>query len=963
MNIYKKYIIWLILGITLSVFIFYTYIRDVFYIRDIFYNTLDYFLLLIKRLDNYFLHNTEKTEHLSYAISVITAIIVAIPAFLLPLFFNVFEDKIKNNTANPDFIFDEIMKKYSIKLFYILIFLFIVHLFLQNYIKILYYHSLTLSINAILTISIIYITYKLLNAIILKESRLLIKEIYDFSIKNFKENKKDYKIIVYLYLKDLNKFILDNNIDNFNSYLKDFKKYIININTIEFYLSYVENTQINKYQNFKSLITDQSVILINQNENFFNNILKFYLNQDTYNFIIENHKKDFLYQHFIYCFQSLNDILWKQNIETKSNYIISNSLKNQYQLDIFTKNCKNIIEYIEIQYFLIQKYKDKDFDYLIKIFYAIQLPSLNIYIYCICQSLISGNKDSIYEFIEALIFYCDKFFINNSLSKNEYWDIRTQLIIDPNNQSIINSLKYFDCFDYINMISANNEIENYNNKKDIKSQLFILKLYKYKLDTIKKIIVNKSILYKDSEIMDYLVRNTFVDSIFDMFNIFSSKYFEYLEENKNEDIFILNVIKKLVKFQLENRKNYQIYNINIFNNGNNLFFSILRLFIFNKQYPLSNIRINNQDRIKIFFKNSYSGVGKVMPISYYDNLEFGIILLLYYSIDINTDNLIKTLLFLFNDYIDMVVYKENFISFRNILNNIKYNNYKEYIENVFENFSEEIFNNNKQKLLDKLENIIKKLDELEFKRIKNSKINETKINNIINNIKEEFKNKISSYLSFFNKIDFNKSIKRIKENFFSINIQDKKSNFLENNYVYYDYLDVYNYYFYDNFTIECIRKLLYEIKEVENTKNTQNITLKKFIDEYLNDNENFIFAYRWEILNEKIFDFKRTTDYFYDSNKFIAFVNKINNFNFRDVPFLEKFENPVVIIPKKFFKELDVDLNSLSTNFEEEENNKIIITISCYYKVIFDNQDKNNKNIQDKLDGCFNEIKIINIKD
>lgn len=108
---------------------------------------------------------------------------------------------------------------------------------------------------------------------------------------------------------------------------------------------------------------------------------------------------------------------------------------------------------------------------------------------------------------------------------------------------------------------------------------------------------------------------------------------------------------------------------------------------------------------------------------------------------------------------------------------------------------------------------------------------------------------------------------------------------------------------------------------------------------------------------------KRTTDYFYDSNKFIAFVDKINNFNFRDVPFLEKFENPVVIIPKKFFKELDVDLNSLSTNFEEEENNQITITISCYYKPIFDNQDKNNKNIQDKLDGCFNKIKIINIKD
>lgn len=859
------------------------------------------------------------------------------------------------------------LKKYHIKPFYIFIFSFIVYLFLQNYIKFLYYHSLTLFINITLTSFIIYITYDLLNEIILKESRLLIKEIYDFSIKNFKENKKDYKIIVYLHLKDLNKFILYNDIDNFNSCLKDFKKYIIDINTIEFYLSYVENTQINKYQNFKSLITDQSVRLINQNENFFNNILKFYLNQDTYNFIIENHKKDFLYQHFIYCFQSLNDILWKHNIETKSNYIISNSLKNQYQLDIFTKNCKNIIEYIEIQYFLIQKYKDKDFDYLIKIFYAIQLPSLNIYIYCISQSLISGNKDSIYEFIEALIFYCDKFFINNSLSKNEYWDIRTQLIIDPNNQSLINSLKYFDCFDYINMISANNEIENYNNKKDIKSQSFILKLYKYKLNIIKKNIVNKnkSILCKDSEIMDYLVRNIFIDFVFDMFNIFSSKYFEYLKENKNEDkdVFVLNVIKKLAKFQPEKRKNYLIYNTNIFNNGNNLFFSILRLFIFNKQHPLLNIRINNQDRIKIFFKNSYSGIGKVIPISYYDNLEFGIILLLYYSIDINTNNLIKTLSFLFNNYSDIVIYKDNFISFKNILNNIEYNNYKEYIENVFENFSEETFYTNKQKLLDKLESIIKKLDELEFKRIKNDKINENKISNITNNIKEEFKNKISSYLSFFNKIEYNKSLERIKENFFSINIQDKKSNFLETAYIFYNYLDIYNQRFYDKFRIECIRKLLYEIKEVENTKNTQNITLKKFIDEYLNDNENFIFAYRWGVLNKKIFDLKRTTDYFYDSNKFIAFVDKINNFNFRGVPFFEEFENPVVIIPKKFFKELDVDLNSLSTNFEEEENNQITITISCYYKPIFDNQDKNNKNIQDKLDGCFNEIKIINIKD
>lgn len=956
-NKYQNYIL------TILILLFVNSIIISIYMQSI-YNK-NYFSGFVELLDYSFLCNTDTTEYLSYAISVITAIIIAIPAFLLPLFFNVFEDKIKNNTANPDFIFDEIMKKYHIKFFYISIFLFIIYLFLQNYIEILYSHSLTLFTNITLTIFIIYITYNLLNEIILKESRLLIKEIYDNYDEKEPHNNDLKQKIIYLYLKDLNKFILDNNIENFTDILKDFKDYIIAEKIDEFYFVYIKEKNDVKYQNFKHLIVDQSINLINQNEDFFTTILRFYRGENIYDFIIKNDKKDFLYQHFIYCFQSLNDILWKQNIETKSNYIISNSLKNQYQLDIFTKNCKNIIEYIEIQYFLIQKYKDKDFEYLIKIFYAIQLPSLNIYIDCICQSLISGNEDSIYEFIEALIFYCDKFFINNSLSEKEYWDIRNQLIIDPNNQSLINSLKYFDCFDYINMISANNEIENYNNKKDIKSQSFILKLYKYKLNIIKKNIVNKNknILYKDSEIMDYLVRNIFIDFVFDMFNIFSSKYFEYLKENKNEDIFILDIIKKLVKFQPENRKDSFIKNINIFNNGNNLFFSILRLFIFNKQYPLSNIRINNQDRIKIFFKNSYSGVGKVIPISYYDNLEFGIILLLYYSIDINTNNLIKTLSFLFYDYSDIMVYKNNFISFKNILNDINYDKYKEFIENVFENFSEKTFNNNKQKLLDKLENIIKKLDELEFKKIKNSKIDSMAINNITNNIKEEFKNKISSYLSFFNKIEYNKSIEKIKENFFSINIQDKKYNFLETAYIFYNYLDIYNQYFYDKFRIECIRKLLYEIKEVENTKNTQNITLKKFIDEYLNDNENFIFAYRWGVLNKKIFDFKRTTDYFYDSNKFIVFVDKINNFNFRGVPFLEKFENPVAIIPKKFFKELDVDLNSLSTNLVEEENNQITITISCYYKPIFDNQDKNNTNIQDKLDNYFNEIKIINIED
>lgn len=385
----------------------------------------NYFSGFVELLDYSFLHNTDTTEYLSYAISVITAIIVAIPAFLLPLFFNVFEDKIKNNTANPDFIFDQMLKKYHIKPFYIFVFLFIVYLFLQNYIKFLYYHSLTLFINIILTSFIIYITYDLLNEIILKESRLLIKEIYDDYDKKEPNNNNLKQKIIYLYLKDLNKFILDNNIENFTDILKDFKEYIIAEKIDEFYFVYIKEKNDVKYQNFKHLIVDQSINLINQNEDFFTTILRFYRDTNMYNFIIENNRKDFLYQHFIYCFQSLNDILWKQNIESKSNYIISNSLKKQYQLDIFTKNCKNIIEYIEIQYFLIQKYKDKDFEYLIKIFYAIQLPSLNIYIDCICQSLISGNEDSIYEFIEALIFYCDKFFINNSLSEKEYWDIRS----------------------------------------------------------------------------------------------------------------------------------------------------------------------------------------------------------------------------------------------------------------------------------------------------------------------------------------------------------------------------------------------------------------------------------------------------------------------------------------------------------------------------------------------------------
>ena len=148
-NKYQNYIL------TILILLFVNSIIISIYMQSI-YNK-NYFSGFVELLDYSFLRNTDTTEYLSYAISVITAIIVAIPAFLLPLFFNVFEDKIKNNTANPDFIFDEIMKKYHIKFYYISIFLFIIYLFLQNYIEILYSHSLTLFTNITLTIFIIYI--------------------------------------------------------------------------------------------------------------------------------------------------------------------------------------------------------------------------------------------------------------------------------------------------------------------------------------------------------------------------------------------------------------------------------------------------------------------------------------------------------------------------------------------------------------------------------------------------------------------------------------------------------------------------------------------------------------------------------------------------------------------------------------------------------------------------------------
>ena len=77
-----------------------------------------------------FLKDTEINDYSGNALSIICGIIIAIPAFILPLFFNVFESKIKNLTANKEFHFQKMIEKNNIKGFYTLIFIFIIYLFL-----------------------------------------------------------------------------------------------------------------------------------------------------------------------------------------------------------------------------------------------------------------------------------------------------------------------------------------------------------------------------------------------------------------------------------------------------------------------------------------------------------------------------------------------------------------------------------------------------------------------------------------------------------------------------------------------------------------------------------------------------------------------------------------------------------------------------------------------------------------
>ena len=124
---------------------------------------------------------------------------------------------------------------------------------------------------------------------------MLIKDIYDNCDKKEPNNNNLKQNIIYLYLKDLNKFILDNNIDNFTETLSDLKEYIVIKEIKEFYFLNFQKGLKEDYitDNFKNIVIEPSIKIINQNENFFKTILRFYRDTNMHNSIIQNNQKYF----------------------------------------------------------------------------------------------------------------------------------------------------------------------------------------------------------------------------------------------------------------------------------------------------------------------------------------------------------------------------------------------------------------------------------------------------------------------------------------------------------------------------------------------------------------------------------------------------------------------------------------------------------------------------------------------
>ena len=849
--------------------------------------------------------NTETNDHINNALSVICGIIVAIPAFIIPIFLEVFNSKIKDITANKDFIFNQIVKINNIKKFYKSIFSFIIFLIIQNYLKFFtesFVVSFVYSFNIVFTIYCICKTYNILDNIIFKDSADLIKECYDYYLEENKtiEEEKEQKIEKFFYciLKDLELHIKNSDIDYFEiifNYANEF------IKIDEFIKCIDKNSIVNLSYIFNTIIVP-SIDNIEHRGNFFTRILELLINiTKKYN---KNEIKDIFYI-ISRSFSYLNNNYWKKHInEYEINYLHSSSIKNEYYRNLFKENCEKIINsYIPITESALEDdyngLTNKENNNLYNIVYV-----LGQYIDCITNSLVSGNNDSIDYFLNALF----SFFNNNKKDDDGlYIDFRYNfLTYYIENDKVFNSMQ---------TISYQNSIQKQTNTKD-------------------------NINIENDKIFNSILKNTILDVSYIMFEEYSNMYFNYLKDNKNNinnNVFILQIIKKIIKFNLT--KETDFFESIEFNNSENVLYSIFRCYFIGSSY-LYNYYYTIQTSLQEYFeKKDFYNV--------YDYpTDFKFLLILCNGISINNINK-KCIV----EVLELYCREKTCISYQGLksfideliknLDDIKFEKYEIFIKSVFgdEFYNTKKLEENKKDLKELFEYFKNNLSNKKQEILKQLPIDNSKFDVIKKLIKETYdKYKINNFLSLF----FIKTTEKKKE------VLNKQCCFISPKFDKAFFVKNTNYYgiettcssgFCKYFERQCfsnflgyIENIFNNIKENKKVCNIEN----DFKENYLEKKEDYV-IFTFKDCFEKLLNKCKIEQQ--DELTYWARNVYIDNY-YEGVRFLNKSD--VIVINKKFFDENKIDFDTLIIDSEEFGDCEMSVSASVKYSITFNNTKNNN---------------------
>ena len=904
---------------------------------NLFQIAIDYFTevkislldLFNRFLNIVFLKNTNENDFSSDALSIICAIIVAIPTFLLPLFFNVFEDKIKENTANYDFIFEQILKQNEIRKFYIYNFIFIIYLVLQNYVKWFYWGNLTYFINILATIYFIWKTSDILEKIILKNGNELVKDVYNRYLKNTKnkdKNKIDEKskglcelknnekfIILYYCINDMIYFINENKTGLFLKRYDDFFEFSSGCECIDYFCLINDKNVISC--SFINVISE-AVKNIELNESYFERIIR---NTDS-----NENKKYYLY----YSFKELNKQIWQKNNNQESNYIRATSLENQHYKSIFKENCRKIIEgVLYLKFVYSKKLKDEanKLEDLQNIFNNSHYQILKDCILCIYESLKTGNRDSIDYFLDELFHFVNDFSIDNSNYDFLYeYDIRTKFFTYyslNSNDGIVQSFIDEDWYQFINRNKTSN------------------------------IIIKRNA--NNFTVFDFFLENIVLDFSYLLFEECSKKYLRFLEEKYTEqkNIFILDVIKKVKNFKpiLDINSIHGYKQIQFFN-SRNIFFSIIRLFTIEMPGYQDFFYSNFYFIINNYFIESYNMIPYECDLYGYKSCDFKIILLLLCNdnlSDIDEKQIVQTLELNCKSYLDMCKLKDCFKELKDNINKIDYNKYKTYINNVFDNSSnnDEIFEENKKKLIGIIDKIVEQLHQCVNTIIKKSKIDTERSQSLLDRIKSKIKTYSKEdrskcrYLNLFGEIKNKSDMKNADTLNFSP-IFDKAA-FLEiNNY--YGIEDAYVPGFFKSVDHRYFCKFLISIQNIQK----EVIEKQKLVDDYLNEDADYIIITNTDNVNDNIV-LEENEKHWFSNNESKILSKWINaKWHCSKIDFLS--DKSVICIPKNYFDRIEIDMDNIAMDLKEIENNNVIVSAKADIKLYFNDKE-------------FNEIKIFEI--